>query len=30
MCTEEKTDITPYFFVDSLTNDLDDGALQLY
>jgi hypothetical protein len=29
LCTEEKTDITPYFFVDSLTNDLD-GAPQLY
>ena len=29
LCTEEKTDITPYFFVEYLTNDLD-GAPQLY
>ncbi len=29
LCTGIKTDITPYFFVDSLTNDLD-GAPQFY
>jgi hypothetical protein len=29
LCTDEKTDITPYFLVESLTNDLD-GAPQLY
>jgi hypothetical protein len=29
LCKETKTDITPYFFVDSFTNDLD-GAPQLY
>ncbi len=29
LCNGTKTDITPYFFVDSLTNDLD-GSPQLY
>jgi hypothetical protein len=29
LCTGTKTNITPYFFVDSLTNDLD-GSPQLY